>query len=217
LLNQLARQRSRRLPVFLLLDISKDMGVTFQITIQEGIYRLKCELASHPATAHRVYLSSILFNEQATIQPLLSVARFAPPAWEPEGTSALQPALALLSDAFTFDLIQGHPEHPGDYRPLVFLLLGSRPRDVGPEVAQTLSAFTHDRKPLIIVLATRQDVVSDMKRLSQHVLLLSSHNAIHMTHFFNWMIATVFKVCSINTTESGNIEFPVLPSGITLT
>lgn len=211
-----AGQRPRRLPVFFLLDTSTEMGGTFQVTMQEGLQVVKSELMQHPLAAQHVYCGSILFGENTTEYGLAPLDVFRIPGWEAQGICKVQPALAKLSDALMFDLITPRPNAPGDYRPLVFLVLGGEPADVDAwqETAGALEMLEEQSRPLIIALVTHAELVDAARAISQHVLVLARAEALYVTAFFFWVVQTIAKISEDCERGTEVIEFPVLPYGV---
>jgi uncharacterized protein YegL len=211
-----ASQRPRRLPVFFLLDTSVEMGGTFQVTMQDGLQVVKSQLTQHALAAQCVYLAGILSGEHATEYGLVPLEVFHIPAWEAQGTCVLQPALAKLSDALMFDLIAPRPGTPGDYSPLIFLVLGSKPADDGAwqKTASALTMAGTQFHPLIVSLVTRPELANVARTFSQHVLVLTEVEALYMSTFFFWITQTIAKICEDSERGMTAIEFPALPFGI---
>lgn len=214
-----AGQRPRRLPVFFLLDTSKEMGGTFQVTMQDGLQVVKSELMQHPLAAQHVYCGSILFGENATEFGLAPLDAFRIPGWDAQGRCNLQPALAKLSDALMFDLIAPRASAPGDYSPLIFLVLGGEPADVGiwQEASKALTLLDGGSRPLIVTLVTRPELVGAAKAISQHVLVLTKAEALYMTAFFFWVARTIEKISEDCERGTDVIGFPALPYGVDVT
>jgi len=214
-----AGQRPRRLPVFFLLDTSMEMGGTFQVTMQDGLQVVKNELMQHPLATQHVYCGSILFGENATEHGLAPLDVFGIPGWDAQGICNLQPALAKLGDALMFDLIAPRANVPGDYKPLVFLVLGGEPADVGTwqESISALTMCDERSRPLIVTLVTRQELVHTARVVSEHVLVLAKTEALYMTAFFFWVARTIAKISEDCERGRDAIEFPVLPYGVVIT
>lgn len=211
-----AGQRPRRLPIFFLLDTSNEMDGTLQVTMQDGIQVIKSELIHHALAAQHVYCGGFLFGEDVREFRLVPLEVFHIPGWEARGTCQLQPALVKLSDALMFDVIAPHAGVTGDYKPLVFLVLGGEPTDAETwqEVVGTLATEEQAVRPLIVALVTRTELVEAAKHVSEHVLVLAKEEGLYMTAFFFWVAQVIAKIsenCERGITE---IEFPVPPYGV---
>ncbi len=208
--------RSRRLPVFFLLDTSSEMDGTFQVTMQQGLLAVKHELSQADVPLHHIYLGGITFAEQATSHYLAPLEVFNPPTWEAYGSCNLKPALVGLAEALMFDTIAASNGRPGDYPPLVFLILGSTPIDTWEETIGTLASFIDNRQPLVVSLATRKDLAQMLGAISNYPLLLQSTEATYMTNFFFWVARTIAKVYMDYERGSMTVHFPDLPYGVVL-
>lgn len=207
-------RRLRRLPVFFLLDTSKEMEGTYEVTMQQGLQIVKTELIQHALAAQRVHIGAVTFDEKATFHNLVPLDLFTPPSWEARGQCALMPAFARLIESLTFDLIISRSDHPGDYTPLVFLILGGQPTDTWQGESKALTAFTDNRRPMIVTLVTRAELVKEVKAVSQSVLLLDPPMGECITNFFYWVAQAIVKVCEDSEDGTTRIEFPDLPYGV---
>lgn len=210
----LAFRRPRRLPVFFLLDTSEYLAGTLEVTMQQGLLMVRNELYRHPGCAQSVYLSSITFGESHVSQPLMSLNVFTQPTWQAKGKSALKPALHSLVEALEYDLIVKTAERPGDYAPLVFLVLGGRPIDAWQDACASLQAFAGNQRPLIIVLVTQPSMAQEVKSLSQHVLCLNPAEGVCMTNFFLWVTEAIRGICEDSEHGATSINLPELPYGV---
>ena len=182
--------------------------------MQQGLLMVKNELYRHPGCARSVYLSSIIFGETQITQPLVSLSFFTQPSWQAKGESVLKPALRSLEEALEYDLIVKSAERPGDYAPLVFLVLGGRPIDAWQDASTPLQAFTDNRRPLVIALVTQPSLAQEVKALSQHVLYLNPVEGVCMTNFFLWVAQAIRGICEDSERGATTINLPELPYGV---
>lgn len=206
--------RPRRLPVFFLLDTSQALDGTFQVTMQDGLLVIKREVVQHVLGGQHVYVSSITFGEQTRDHGLVPLDNFTPPIWQAQGQCLLKPALESLMDALKFDLLTSRPDRPGDYAPLVFLVLGGTPSDAWEEKVEELKSFTDNQRPLIVALVSRPELVGKIRMLTNSVLLLQPAEAASMTYFFFWVARVITKVCEDCLRGASSINFPELPYGV---
>jgi len=122
---------TRRLPVYLVLDTSDTMQGHAIVGINEGVSMIYRELISDPRTTESVYLSVLTFPAQVYHSPVfVPVDQFVPPYLSAAGPSLLGEAIHRLNESLEYDIIpSGLGEIKGDYRPMVFVLLGSHPID----------------------------------------------------------------------------------------
>jgi uncharacterized protein YegL len=206
----------RRLPVFFLLDTSKAMAGIFEVTVQQGLHVVKNKLYEHPGCQYAVHLSSITFGSMQMSQTLASLGAFEPgvSGWQARGECVLRAALLSLVEALSYDLISPSSARLGDYKPLVFLVLGSRPTDSWQDVCALLQALPGHQQPLIVALVTHSVLAREVKALSPHVLLLKPTEGECMTNFFLWVAQTIITVCESCERGDTAIRFPELPYGV---
>lgn len=207
-------QRPRRLPVFFMLDTSSEMIGTLEVTMQDGLLIVKRELVQYDFASTGIYLGGVTFNDYVTPQYLAPLDLFTPLRCQAHGSCHLRLALVSLTEALMFDLIEARADYPGDYRPLVFLVLGSCPADDWEEALPGLTALTGNRRPFIISLVTRPELVNVPEALSNHVLLLQSVEGMYLTHFFFWAARVIAKVYEDYTRGADSVDLPALPYGL---
>ena len=124
-------QPTRRLPVFILLDVSASMAGAPIMAVTEGVRLLHSQLIEIPTAVETVWISLITFGTQAeVINPLTPLLEFLPPNdLKAGGTTSLGAALHLLDQALENDVKTGSDTEKGDWRPLVYLLTDGEPTD----------------------------------------------------------------------------------------
>ena len=192
--DQFLRHMPRRLPVFFLLDASVAMTGTFQVIMQEGCRMVSHELVRNSAAARHVYLGIITIGEEGGHIPWLLFVFFVPPTWTARGASVLQPALKLVVAEYA-KLIASDAGRPGDYRPLIFCILGGQPHDKWEDVPKEIAHFAQNLHPLIVILVTRPELARSVRVLSNHIYTLQSFEAINIHHFFYWITQAIVKIC----------------------
>ncbi|MDR0992366.1 MAG: VWA domain-containing protein, partial [Ruminococcus sp.] len=111
----------RRLPVYLLLDISGSMQGEPIEALKNGISALVSELKSDPQSLETAYLSVITFNSTARqIIPLTELMLFREPIISAGGATALGAALTLLAECINTEVRRSTETQKGDWKPLVF-------------------------------------------------------------------------------------------------
>ncbi len=189
--------RTRDLPLFFITDISEAMRGTFEVTLQTGLLSLGEEFERRTSA---VTMRVITCEQKAALYTL------PPPAAKPLNLHAhdqcrLKPALEMLSRTLESDVVVDRAEELGSHRPLVFLILGSRPVDQWHSALGPLVTLTSNRRPVFItlVLHDQPDLVNEMMMMSSPVLALQVAEAEYITHFFSWASRTI-----ISTLESFN-------------
>jgi uncharacterized protein YegL len=209
----------RRFPVFFLLDASQEMQGAFEVAMRAGLDKFRDGLLNRQ-NAEYIDVTVISFGEKVTHTDYerMPLRKFVKPAWLSESTCNLQPAISCLADAFEFILDAASPGHPGDYAPLIFLIIGSHPLDPWQMAPGRLTSFTDNRRPMIITLLIRREAEKlgrELNMISHVVLTLQEARAEFLTRFFVWLPTTLITILEsyIADYEDGKstISFPALP------
>lgn len=131
----------RRLPVYLLIDISESMAGENLRQMQEGINRLVNQLRRDPYALESVYLSVIGFAGAAgTLAPLTELMSFYPPRLPIGSGTSIGAALNHLMDCMEKEIIPNTPEKKGDWKPLVYMMSDGSSTD---DTTQAISRWQH--------------------------------------------------------------------------
>lgn len=208
----------RRLPVYILADVSGSMQGTPIESVKSGIRQLHRDLMSDPQAIESAYLSVITFADAAQqVVPLVEVAQFVPPEFVASGPTNLGDALRMLLDSFDHELVRTTADQKGDWRPLVFLLTDGAPTDTEwPGYAQQL----RERRPanIIAVACGDQADTNALKQITETVIQMRDMSPDAFRAFFKFVSASVkqtsAKVGAV--AEGGGIQLPPPPPGITI-
>ncbi len=186
---------ARRLPVYLLLDVSGSMAGEPISAVHEGVNILYNELMENPYAIETVWLSVITFAYDAQRTPLTEITEFKPPELIAKGPTALGAALRELGRALDSDIIANSPERKGDYKPLAFLLTDGAPTDEWRGAAQALKARTKARLGKFIALACGpQADLAVLQELADHTLVMRDLRSDMLHEYFLWVSASVKKM-----------------------
>lgn len=209
-----ATGRLRRLPVFFILDTSDSLSGAFQVTLQQGPVVTQRQLDGHDAASRSVYIGTILCGPTVTYSAPVPLSAVSAPSFTPTGSCLLRPALKSLVDGLTYDLIAARPEHPGDYPPVVFAVLGEEPADDWQDMLSALQSLGGNRRPLIVALTLRQLHGTKLHALTPHALTLRTARADYLTDFFRWAGQAIANTSEANAQGNTRIDFPPLPYGV---
>ena len=208
----------RRLPVYILADVSGSMQGTPIESVKSGIRQLHRDLLGDPQAIESAYLSILTFANQAQqLVPLTEVALFDPPELTANGNTNFGDGLRLLLDCFDRELIRTTAEQKGDWRPLVFILSDGAPTDVyWPMFAQQL----RERRPanIIAVACGDQADVSVLKQVTELVIQMQDMTPDAFKAFFRFVSASVKQTSAkVGAVADGQgITLPPPPPGITI-
>ncbi len=209
---------TRRLPVFILADVSGSMQGTPIESVKAGIRQLHRDLLGDPQAIESAYLSILTFGNSAQqVVPLTEVAQFNPPELQASGVTNFGDGLRLLLESFDRELVRTTADVKGDWRPLVFILSDGAPTDVDwPMYAQQL----RERRPanIIAVACGDQADVNVLKQVTENVILMQEMSPDAFRAFFSFVSASVKQTSQkVGAVADGSaITLPPPPPGITI-
>ena len=209
---------TRRLPVYILADVSGSMQGTPIESVKSGIRQLHRDLMGDPQAIESAYLSVLTFaNSAVQLVPLTEVAAFQPPDLVASGNTNFGDGLRLLLDVLDRELVRTTAEVKGDWRPLVFILSDGAPTDSGwPEYAAQLKS----RRPANIIAVACGDHadLAALRETTDTVIQMRDMSPDAFRAFFKFVSASVkttsAKVGSVG--DGGAITLPPPPPGITI-
>lgn len=182
----------RRLPIFLVIDVSESMVGSPLRHMQEGIKRLVDALRSDPYALETVYLSVIAFAGVAkTIAPLVELYSFYPPRLPVGSGTSLGAALNHLMDEMERHIIINSPEKKGDYKPVVYLMSdGSATDNPATAIARWQKHFAQRATLISIGIGSFADL-SQLSAISQGMLRLENCHEQDFKEFIHWISQSV--------------------------
>ncbi len=180
----------RRLPVYLLLDVSGSMSGEPIEAVKTGVQTLVSTLRQDPYALETAYLSVITFDTSARqVAPLTELATFQTPSISASGTTALGEALALLADRIEVEIGKTTADVKGDWKPLIFIMTDGVPTD---DWAKGLDKLKKVRTGIIVACAAGQGAdTSVLKRITEVVVQLDTADSSTIKAFFKWVSASV--------------------------
>ncbi len=207
---------SRRLPVYLLLDVSGSMAGDPIEAVKHGVRALISELRGDPQALETAYLSVITFNSSARqVSPLTELMLFQEPQINAGGATALGAALHLLTECIQREVRKSTETQKGDWKPLVFILTDGAPTDDWRGAAAELKAA----KPANIIACAAGSGADTtvLKEITECVLLMNNLSAGDLSQFFAWVSSSVkLSSKSLDSKPGANIELPPPPQGFVI-
>ncbi len=203
---------NRRLPVYLVLDVSGSMdGEPIEAT-RMGLRMLLDDLQSNPQALETVWLSVITFGSSARqVVPLTEIGAFTEPTLTIEGSTNLADALKLLKNRIETEVRKNTASQKGDWKPLIFLMTDGCP-DAGWEpAADELKKL----KPGNIVACAAGPGADDkvLKRITEIVIRMQDCSAGSLGAFMKWMTDSITRTSvSVGTKGEAAIDLPALPA-----
>lgn len=180
----------RRLPVYLLLDVSGSMSGERIEAVKTGVQTLVSTLRQDPYALETAFLSVITFNNNARqVAPLTELATFQAPTISASGTTALGDALRLLAERVEAEVVKTTAEVKGDWKPLIFIMTDGSPTD---NWQKGLEKLKNVRTGIIVACAAGHGGdTSVLKQITEVVVQLDTADASTIKAFFKWVSASV--------------------------
>lgn len=209
----------RRLPVYLVLDVSGSMLGEPIEAVRNGMQILASTLRTDPYALETAYLSVITFDSEARqAVPLTELVAFQPPNIDAGSTTSLGAALKLTKECIEREVQKTTADAKGDWKPLVFLMTDGQPTD---DWQKGLAEFRKAKVGMVIGCAAGPGVdTAVLKQITENVVSLDTADSSTIGAFFKWVsasISTSSKKVDLAKSDSTELsELPPPPPQITL-
>lgn len=209
----------RRLPVYLLIDVSGSMMGEPIEAVKTGMQTLVSTLRQDPYALETAYLSVITFDSSARqIAPLTELSAFQVPDISATGTTALGEALTLLANSIESEVGKTTAETKGDWKPLVFIMTDGVPTDDWQRGIDRLKSV---RTGMIVACAAGHGAdTSVLQKITEVVVQLDTADSSTIKAFFKWVSASVStgsqKVDQANKEVTGLNDLPPPPPEVNI-
>lgn len=209
----------RRLPVYLVLDISGSMTGEPIEAVKNGVQVLVSTLRQDPYALETAFLSVITFDSSARqIVPLTELSMFQMPDIQATGTTSLGEALSLLANKVNTEVAKTTVEVKGDWKPLVFLMTDGEPTD---NWQKGLNDFKNQKFGMVVACAAGSGAnTSILKQITEVVVQLDTADSATIKAFFKWVSASVStgsqKIEASGKDVSGLNELPPPPPEVNI-
>jgi len=208
----------RRLPVYLLLDVSGSMSGEPIEAVKNGVQMMHSALRRDPYALESAYISVITFSSSVDqVIPLTEVAQFQPPSLSAGGGTSLGAALQKVVECANKELVKSTKEVKGDWKPLVFIMTDGAPTD---NVEPGIKAFNAAKWGIVVACAAGAGAdKSVLQRLTENIVTLDTADAATIGAFFKWVSSSISassKMVDESGSEPGSNELPPPPPEISL-
>lgn len=181
---------SRRLPVYLLLDVSGSMTGEPITAVQNGVQTMVSALMAEPQALETAYLSVITFSNSAEqVVPLTELSQFTPPQLKAGGMTSLGEALKFVAECADREVIKNTPEAKGDWKPLVFIMTDGGATD---DVDKGLIEFRKKKWGVVVACGAGSGAdTTELSKITEAVVSLDTADSTSITAFFKWVTASV--------------------------
>ena len=208
----------RRLPVYLLLDVSGSMSGEPIEAVKNGVQLMQSALRKDPYALESAYISVITFESSVNqVVPLTEVAQFQPPSLKAGGGTSLGAALQKVVECANRELVKSTPEQKGDWKPLVFIMTDGSPTD---NVEPGIQAFTAAKWGIVVACAAGAHADKTvLQRLTENIVTLDTADSATISAFFKWVSSSISassKKVDEAGSDAGSSELPPPPPEISL-
>lgn len=182
----------RRLPIFLVVDVSESMAGDNLRQLQEGLERLVRTLRADPYALETTFVSVIAFAGKAkTLTPLVELYQFYPPRLPLGSGTSLGVAMNHVMNELDRNVQRSTAERKGDWRPVVYLLTDGKPTDdIEPSITRWKRDFAHSAN-LVAIGIGKHASLSALQRFTENVLSLDATTDDDFKRFIDWISQSV--------------------------
>lgn len=193
----------RRLPIFLVLDVSESMIGQSLERLEEGLGTIVATLRTNPSALDTVYLSAIAFAGVArTLVGLQELASFRAPRLPVGSGTALGAALDHVMNEIDCRVIRPGPDTKGDWAPIVYLFTDGKPTDSIDAARARWQRRYGSHAALVAVAIGRYADQAALRSLTEHVVVFDDSISGGFDVFVRWVTDSV-TVQSQRLGESG--------------
>ncbi len=180
----------RRLPVYLLVDVSGSMCGEKIEAVKNGMQVLHSALRKNPYALESAYISVLTFGSDVKqVVPLTEVALFQPPTVAARGGTSLGGVLKKVTECAQNEVQNTTAEEKGDWKPLVFLMTDGYPTD---DLQRGLDVFKTYKWGTVVACAAGSDAdESALQKITENVVRLDVADAATIGAYFKWVSASI--------------------------
>jgi uncharacterized protein YegL len=181
----------RRLPVYLVLDVSGSMSGEPIEAVKAGMQTMQSALRKDPQALESAYLSVVTFSDRVDqVVQLTEVASFAAPDIKASGGTSLGLALEKVTQFAQKDVLKGTQDEKGDWKPLVFIMTDGSPTD---NIEKGLAAFKGYKWGVVVGCAAGSGAnTSILQRIAgENVVVLETADSNAIGAFFKWVSSSI--------------------------
>ncbi len=182
----------RRLPVYIVIDVSESMAGDNLRFLQDGLQRLIAVLRTDPYALETVYISIIVFAGKArTVTPLVELLSFYPPRLPLGSGTSIGSALDHLMAEIKSNVKPSTAGYKGDFKPLVFMMTdGKSTDDARVAITRWRAGFSNLANLVFIGIGPYANL-ADFTSVTDHVLRLENISDEDFKTLVNWISASI--------------------------
>lgn len=206
----------RKLPVFLVIDVSESMAGPAHDMVSRGVDDLLRALRTDPQALETAYISIIVFAGRAKVlTPMTELAYVSPPELPIGGGTALGAALTALMDGIDAHVVRGGPDRKADWKPIAFLMTDGHPTDRPDPAIQRWRRDYAARAQLVTISIGGGADHALLRRLTEDVIVLADASSDSFRRFFAWMSQSIaVRSRAVDTVGASGVDLAKrLPEG----
>ena len=198
----------RRLPVFLVIDVSESMAGDNLRSLQQGMERLVKTLRTDPYALETAYLSVIAFAGRAkTLTPLVELGAFYPPRLPLGSGTSIGEALTHLMREVDLHVKRITAEQKGDFKPLAFLTTDGKSTDDPSAAVERWKKDYASKVNLVAIGIGPYAALEKLAGITPHVLRIENATDQDFKKFIDWISASVSSQSrSVGTGEPSRVN-----------
>lgn len=206
----------RRLPVFLVIDVSESMAGDNLRSLQEGMERLVRALRTDPYALETAYISVIAFAGRArTLSPLVELFSFYPPRLPLGSGTSIGAALDHLMREIDVNVRRTTAEQKGDFKPLVFLMTDGKSTDDLAAAAARWKKDYASKANLVVVGIGPHAALDGLSGITPNLLRIEHASEQDFKKFIDWISASVSSQSrSIGTGEPAKVNLAKIDESV---
>lgn len=182
----------RRLPVFLLLDVSESMAGPNHRCMEDSLETLIKVLRTDPHALETVHLCAIAFAGICkTLVPLTETFSFQPPRLPIGGGTAMGAALEHLMAEIDRSVIFSSSTRKADWKPIIFFFTDGKPTDATRSAVDRWRSDYSKKAQLVAIGIGPFADLSTLRKLTDKVLVLEKTTEEHFKELVRWVSSTV--------------------------
>lgn len=182
----------RRLPIFLVMDVSESMAGTNREQLEEGVGTIVATLRTNAQALDTVHISVIAFAGIArTLVDLCELPAFRAPPLPIGGGTALGAALNLLMNEIDRQVVIGDRSRKGDWRPIVYLFTDGKPTDDIVSARERWVARYRTRVDLVAIAMGEYADQAVLATLTDHIFAFDPTVPGGFEVFLRWLTESV--------------------------
>ena len=181
----------RRLPIYFLVDTSVEMLGYPMEALKNGFQLILSNFRQNPHLIETGVLSiNNLSESNSKINPLIDVSKYELDDLQSSQFCFLGKSISLLIDDIEKNVVKTTIEKKGDWKPLIFILLASEPKD---EYLKIVNEFKKVKQRTIVILVGNKVSIETANTISNNVVNMDSLDSSQISKFFAWSSGVVIS------------------------